>query len=191
MKIKAATKQKIKKAVAYVLAALALVGTMALVGNLSDGFKNLNPKDWDVNMRNENNLISLDVLEGEYATSVGLTVEQKNGILTLSGENKSATDATVDIATFTLSAGKYMFSTGKDGRNTKTSAYSYYMKLVDAKGNSIADADGKASIEVSADTEVKLQLVVAAKENVDGVKLYPAIVEGEEHVSYYGNSDKD
>lgn len=183
--MKNSTKRKLKKWGGIVGIILAAVALCALVGNLSDGFKNVNPKDWDISLRNDANIIPVDDMEKEYATDVGISIEQKNGVLTLSGKNKDTSNVTVDIATFTLPAGQYMFGTGADGRNKSASPMSYYMKLVNGSGALVSASDATTPFQVSEDMEVTLQLIVAAGEDVDDVKLYPAVVEGDEYLEYY------
>ena len=190
--MKTKTKQTIKKVVIYALAVLALVGTMAVIGNLSNGFQNLNPKDWNVVERNDKNLIPLTGMEERYRSDVGVNIKQSDGVLTLTGTNKSTADASIAIASFKLPAGTYTFTTALEGINDNTSVYGYYMKLAKASdGSLVANADGTSAFTIAEETEVTLSVVVAPDEKLDNIKLYPAIVEGTEAASYYGNSDKD
>lgn len=183
------TKRKAKRCAGVIGIVLAAVALCALLGNLSNGFQNLNPTEWEISLRNENNIVPLDGMKDKYKSDFGVTVTQKDGVLTLSGENKSTLNGEIAIATFTLPAGEYTFTTGKGGVNDNTDSYGYEMRLK-SDSSVVQTADKGDSFEISTDTEVTLVVVVAAGKEVDGVKLYPSIVQGDQAVSYYGNSAK-
>ena len=90
------TKKKLKKWLGIGGIILASVLLCALVGNLSGGFQNMNPKDWDISMRNENNIIPVDELKEKVKSEAGFTVTQKDGVLKLSGKNKTETEVSTE-----------------------------------------------------------------------------------------------
>lgn len=188
--MKATTKKKLKKFITYALCALALVAAMAVVGNLSNGFQNLNPKDWEILQPNENNLILKDALDDKVKSETGFIVTTKNGVVSLTGKNNGAFNDTVKLGTIKLPAGTYTFTTAKDGVNDDTTAYTYYMSLTDDAGTVNMIADEKV-IVVTEETEYNISVTVAADQKVDGIKLYPVIVEGEDAEGFYQTSEKE
>ena len=188
--MKASTKKKLKKFLVGALAALALIGTTAMIGNLSDGFKNLNPKDWEILQANENNLILKDALDDKVKSETGFIVTTKNGVVSLTGKNNGVYNDTVKLGTIKLPAGTYTFTTAKDGVNDGTTTFTYYMSLTDDAGTVNMIADNEA-IVVTEETEYNISVTVAADQKVDGIKLYPVIVEGEDAEGFYQTSEKE
>lgn len=124
-------KKKTKLGIAVVAGALALIAVIVALGNVTKGFQNLNPKDWELREVNEANLYQsatfMDedgvLLSGKDGVEVTLT---DANVLKVSGEAEQ--DFDVLVCTVKLEAGKsYVFGSNlKDGTN-KT----IYLTLVD------------------------------------------------------------
>ena len=181
-----ATKRNKKKTLGVIVAAaLASVLLCVGIGSMTAGFT-----DFDLIKRNENNLVDVDVFEEKIKHDCGVTVKaDEDGVLTLSGENKTATLAVIDLATIKLPAGEYTFTTGKNGENDDTHQTTYYMGLFD--GTNTHRADTGRTLVVKAETEYTITLCVNPDESVDGVKLYPSIVDGDDAEKFYGTAVED
>ena len=196
------TKQKLKKVGLIALAFAALVVVMALVGNITKGFTTFDPDEMDLSNVNENNLITADAYTKDtYKTNTDVLIKQKDGVLTLSGKpDKNGTGVSEVLGTITLPAGTYTFSTGKDGVNEATNAEKYFMYL--DGGATIICGDADSAVEsmkgnpftLETETTFKITLRVKPGVDVDGVKLYPAVFDGDESEGFFEplfKTDKD
>ena len=161
---------------AALIAVLACVG----IGAMTSGFTN-----FSVIERNTDNLIAADTFgEDLIKDDSGVNVKaNEDGVLSLTGSNKGASLAVIELGTIKLEAGEYTFTTGKNGMNDDTNGSTYYMGLHD--GSTTVRADTKNTITVDAESEYRIVLCVNADENVDGVKLYPMILEGKDEATFY------
>lgn len=196
------TKEKLKKAGLIALGVAALIVVMALIGNVTKGFSTFDPDEMDLSNVNENNLISADDYAKEsYKTNTDVVIKQKDGVLTLSGKpSKDGTGVSEVLGTVTLPAGTYTFTTGKDGENDKTNPEKYYMYLdggtTIVNGDMDEDRNGAKGnpFTLDAETTFKITLRVMPGVDVDGVKLYPAVFEGDESEGFFEpliKTDKD
>lgn len=181
------TKQKLKKYMGYAAAILAIVALMTTIGFITNGFTARDKDDlnFDFIEENENNLITPATFTKEtYKTDTSVLINQKNGILTLSGKPDSkGSDVNAELGKIKLAAGTYTFTTGKDGVNNATNPQKYQLKLVNGSTEYIADID--ESFTLATETELTVTLFVKAGVNVTGVKLYPVVVSGDTAQGFY------
>ena len=196
------TKQKLKKAGLIALAFGALIVVMALIGNMTKGFTTFDPDEMDLSNVNENNLITVDAYtKDSYKTNTDVVIKQKDGVLTLSGKpSKDGTGVSEVLGTVTLPAGTYTFTTGKDGENDKTNPEKYYMYLDGGTTVILGDSDVAFDsfkgnpFTLESETTFAITLRVMPGVDVDGVKLYPAVFEGDEAEGFFEpliKTDKD
>ena len=178
------------------IAAILLVGLLiVLIGNLSQGFQDMNPENWDIRVVNEDNLYQdLDFKDADG------TLQDANGIygitVTLTEDNELKVNGTAEgdqrivVGAITLKAGtSYIF----DSSFNNGSRGSMYMALENEAGNAIAESyvnavviDGETVL--TEDTVVYVVLHIADDTSVANVTLRPIICEGNDVdniVSFY------
>ena len=181
----AVTKKNLKITGIIVAAILATVMLVSWIGNLSSGFENMNPGDWQLRDRNENNLIAADALLEEFDNGNGFTVKRNDdGTLTINGKNESTDEQTIELGTIELEPGTYTFTTGKDGKNKDASNFYFHMSLVAGSGSPII-ADYGDTITVSTKTPYTIKLTLGAEKSFTYRTLYPTLVAGNEAESFY------
>ena len=167
-----------------VASVLASVLCLSWVGSATSGFQ-----DWDLIKRNEENVIPLENLKVEYGTAKGngFTLAVKDdGVIELSGENKSDVVQEVTIGTVTLNAGKYIMTSGMKGQNDKVNNYSYEVVAVGADGTELV-FDTASAMEVSSVTvytlKVRIQPTFGKEDNGNlYVAIYP---DGTDDTDYF------
>ena len=181
------TKKKLKKVLLIAASLLVTVMCVSWVGNLSGGFENMNPADWQLFERNDKNLIAVDDLVEEFDNGSGFTiVRDSNGTFTIDGKNEATDAQVVELGTVTLQPGTYTFTTGKNGKNDAANNYYFHMTLENASGSVSYSADFGGSFEVTQETTYKIKLTIGAEKTFNNRVLYPAIVAGTEAVDFYG-----
>ena len=175
-------KAKTKRWVAGILGAAVLFGVFAFTSHISNGFDSLNPKDWEVQNVNEENLIKAEnyTIGEEYDIGTGVKVYvNDNGTFIVDGEHGGSDDLNVEIGTVELKAGTYTFKSGYKGAGV----YKAYLKLVTDDGYKKADFDNP--IEITADTTAKIVLVICSEAELNTAKFAPTLAEGTEAIDFF------
>ena len=184
MTITRKTKKNLKITGIIVAAILATVMLVSWIGNLSGGFENMNPGEWQLRDRNENNLIAADALVEEFDNGFGFSIKRNDdGTLTVNGKNESEEAQTVELGTIELEPGTYTFTTGKNGKNKDASNYNFHMTLV--SGNATHTADFGETITVSTKTTFTVKLTLGAEKSFTYRTLYPTLVAGAKAEGFY------
>lgn len=178
------------KIVAIVLIACAGI---VLLGNVSGGFQNMDPREWKLrDVNNENLFQSLDFADTDGVIENGgdgITVTlEKNNVLKVNGTAETAKN--IMVGTTTLKAGtSYVFGSDlKDGTNG-----TIYLRVVNtANGSVLASNYNAASVisgdDLSADTDVSIEIVIAKDVTIRNLSLEVVLCEGEaasELVDFY------
>ena len=180
----AKTKKNLKWTGIIVAAILATVMLVSWIGNLSGGFDNMNPADWQLYDRNENNLIAADALLEEFDNGNGFTVKRNDdGTLTVNGKNESTEAQTIELGTIELEPGTYTFTTGKNGKNKDATNQYFNMSLVGSDGTHTADFGG--TITVTTKTPYTIKLTLGAEKSFTYRTLYPTLVAGDDAEGFY------
>ena len=165
-----------KKVLTIIVLLLAVAGISSLAV-WTEGFT-----AWDIKELNEDNLIKVEqyVSTLEDKRTDGLKVDcDEDGVVTVTGENKTESDVEILVAEITLEAGEYTFTTSAKGVDDKT----YYMCL--SSGDEIIIADGDdATFKVDEQTTFGVKIIVCAGEKID-TTFKPVIVEGDKPATFY------
>lgn len=176
-------KAKTKRWVAGILGAAVLFGVFAFTSHISNGFESLNPKDWEVQNVNEENLIKVEnytIEQGEYNPGTGVSVDvMKDGTFIVDGEHGGSEDLNIEIGTVELKAGTYTFKSGYKGAGV----YKAYLKLVTDDGYKKADFENP--IEITADTTAKIVLVICPEAELNNARFQPTLAEGTEAIDFF------
>ena len=176
-------KRKTKNLIGWIAGGLALVVALSFVGNFSGGFQNLNPRDWEIQQVNEDNLIKVEnytIEQGEYKTGTGIIVDvKKDGTFILDGEHGGSEDLNIEIGTVELAAGTYTFESGYK----KAGLYNAYLQLVTDSG--VINADFDNPVEIEAETTAKLVLVVCPEKEFNNARFAPTLALGDEAIDFF------
>ncbi len=176
-------KRKTKKVLSGILAVGVIIGALAFLGNVSHGFENLNPKDWEIQQVNEENLIKVEnytIEQGVYNPGTGISVDvKKDGTFIVDGEHGGSEDLNIEIGTVELKAGTYTFKSGYKGAGV----YKAYLKLVTDDGYKKADFENP--IEITADTTAKIVLVICPEAELNNARFQPTLAEGTEAIDFF------
>lgn len=176
-------KSKTKRIVGIIAGGLALVVALSFVGDFSNGFQNLNPKDWEIQQVNEENLIKVEnytIEQGLYNPGTGITVDvKKDGTFIVDGEHGGSEDLNIEIGTVDLTAGTYTFKSGYK----KAGVYKAYLKLVTDSG--VVKADFDNPVEIEANTSAKIVLVVCPEAELNNARFAPTLAEGTDAIDFY------
>lgn len=183
-RMKAKTKKNLKITGIIVAAIMATVMLVSWIGNLSGGFENMNPGDWQLRDRNENNLIAVDTLMEEFDNGNGFTVKRNDdGTLTVNGKNEATEAQEIELGTIELEPGTYTFTTGKDGKSKDASNFFYNMSLVN--GSTVHTADYGNTITVTTKATYTIKLTLGAEKTFTYRTLYPTLVAGADAEGFY------
>ena len=178
------TKKNLKLCAIIAASILAVVLIVSWIGSVTKGFENMNPKDWEIVQRNEENLLPVEALLDEFDNGNGYAIEKSDaGVLKISGRNESETQEQVQLGTVTLKPGTYIFTTGKDGKNSDASNFNFNMSLKSGANTYYADFGG--AFRVEAETTFTVVLTLGAEKSFNGRTLYPAIYAGEDAQEFY------
>lgn len=184
-------KAKNKLLVTMVAIVLIACTGVILIGNLSKGFQNMDPTEWQLHEVNEENLyqaFTFKDVEDRFtdgAKGVTATIDDDN-IIAVKGTAEEA--ITLDIGTYTLKKGtSYVFNSGVKG-----STGSIYVRLINVNTNTELKSSFGSSVvikgeDLTADTTVMLQICVAKNAEVN-VKVKPILcigTSGEDLVEFY------
>lgn len=176
-------KRKTKKLLSGILAVGVIISALAFIGNVSHGFENLNPKDWEIQQVNEENLIKVEnytIEQGLYNPGTGISVDvKKDGTFIVDGEHGGSEDLNIEIGTVDLTAGTYTFKSGYKGAGL----YKAYLKLVTADGYKTADFG--QPVEIGTNTSAKLVLVICPEAELNNAKFAPTLAEGNDAIDFY------
>ena len=173
-------KRTTKLLITVVAIVLIACAGIVMIGNLSKGFQNLNPTEWEMHEVNENNLYQAMT----FADKDGLLADGENGITaTIDDDNVikvtgTAEEAfTVTVGTYTLKANtSYVFDSSFNG-----SKGTMYMRLKSGE-NELAKAYNSTVIitadKLAADCPVTLEIVFAEGVSADNVKIRPVLCVG-------------
>ena len=180
---------------------LAVLGS-AIVFNLTDGYDNVDLKDNLTRKLNEDNFFFEKLDDGVIYDNVNIDAEIKNGVITLDGSiadtdpNTITLSDSIGLTTLTLPAGEYTF-TCFDHPNYKSyyavgtytlggKTYTWYADFEDAPNNSTNSAllQGK-TVELADEAKVTFEIRLVEGAELDNVKGYPVLVEGDENGNFY------
>ena len=178
MRVKSSTKMKIWIVAALLIACAGLI----LLGNVSKGFQNMNPSDWNIVEVNEDNLYQAFAFvddEGYLAKGEnGLTVKlDDENVIEVDGA--AEIDQTILVGTYTLKAGtSYVFDSGFKG-----SKGTIYLRLTDStNGAEVKSCYNSAVVlsgnEIADDVIVNLEIVVAEGTDVNNLTIEPVLCVG-------------
>ena len=167
------------------LAAILVVGLLiVMIGNLSNGFQDMNPADWDLKVVNEDNLYQQVVFKEENGI-----LKDANGVkgitVSLTEDNELKVNGTAEgdqriiVGSITLKAGtSYIF----DSSFAKGSQGSMYMTIENEAGTALAESYVNADVidgtTLTADTVVYVVLHIADDTSINNVTLRPILCEG-------------
>ena len=167
------------------LAAILLVGVLVvLVGNLSKGFQDMDPNNWEIRTVNEDNLYQ----QAEFLETNGI-LDQANGIegitVKVTEDNELKVNGTAEgdqrivVGSFTLKAGtSYIF----DSSYKTGSRGTMYMTIENEAGQALAESYVNADVidgtSITEDTVVYVVLHIADDTSIDNVTLRPILCEG-------------
>lgn len=184
MTITRKTKKNLKWTGIIVAAILAIVMLVSWIGNLSGGFDNMNPADWQLYDRNENNLIGAEALVEEFDNGNGFTIKRNDdGSLSINGKNESTEAQNIELGTIELEPGTYTFTTGKDGKNKDATNQYFNMALVN--GDIVHTADFGGTITVTTKTTYTVRLTLGGEKSFTYRTLYPTLVAGDDAEGFY------
>lgn len=174
------------KVVAIVLIACAGV---VLLGNITGGFQNMKPSEWQLREVNKDNLYQdltfadTDGTLEDGADGIAVTLE-KNNVLKVNGTAEA--DKEIMVGTTTLKAGSYVFDSSLKNGTKGT----IYLRVVNTANDEVLASDYSAAsvFTVSADTSVRLEIVVAKNAAIKNLTLEVVLCEGtaaSELVSFY------
>lgn len=173
--------RKTKNMIKMVACVMAAVFGIVLLGNITSGFQNLNPADWELRSVNEANLyqqMAFAEEDGVFADGAdGITVKLNEDDNSLKIDGCAEIDKAIAIGSVTLKANTdYLFDASLNNGTNKT----VYAQLVDAEGTVIAKSyTGPVVIAALAEeTDVTLQIVVKADTSLRRLTLKPIICEG-------------
>lgn len=160
-----------------------LLASLSFIGHLSDGFDNMNVKDWDLRERNEDNLLKNEFEGYNKGDGISATVD-KYGVVTLNGEYKGEGSARIALGSVNLSAGQYTIS-----GDTKGSNYTYRLIAVSTSGDTetILGTSGldDATFTLAASTTVSVVIEVFPEYQLNNVKIAPVLVSGDEAGDFF------
>ena len=158
---------------------LLAVGLCAIIGRVTKGFQ-----DFDVREINPDNLLKAESytegLDAEREDGLKVTVND-DGVITVSGKNKTEEAIQIAVQEVTLEVGKYTLSSG----SKETDEDTCFMSIVNGEETVIADTEDDSTIIITAnDTVCTVYITVNAGENVD-ITFKPVLVEGSEAGAFY------
>ena len=159
---------------------LVCAAVLGIVGVVSDGFN-----DFELREVNEDNLINVDnyvsTLDG-YKEN-GLKVEvNDDGVIAITGENKTNNDVEIEVCSVTLKADEYTLSCEAKGIDDKT----YYLKAVDSTNDKsvIVDSSKGETFKIEAEATYTIYIVVCDGEEID-TTFKPVLVDDDEAGKFY------
>lgn len=175
---------KNKLMIKIVVIVLVACAGVVLLGNVSGGFQNMKPSEWKLRDVNDANLYqSLDFADTDGVLENGgdgitVTLEEDN-ILKVDGTAETAKN--IMVGTTTLKAGtSYVF-----GSNLKNGTKgTIYLRVVNTANNAVLASNYNAASvisgdDLSADTTVSIEIVIAEEVSVDNLSLKVVLCEGE------------
>ena len=164
-----------------VLCCTALLGIVAAV---TDGFQ-----DFEFRQVNEDNLINVDdyvsTLDGYKQDGIKVTVND-DGVIAVTGENKTDNNIEIEVCSVTLKAGEYTLSCESRGLDDKT----YYLKAVNTNDVSVTvDSSKGETFKIDTETTYTIYIVVCDGEEIN-TTFKPVLVDDDEAGSFYVFSNK-
>ncbi len=172
-----------RKMIATMVAIVLVACTgLILIGNLSKGFQNMDPTEWQLREVNEDNLYqAMNFADDDGVLSGGengvtVSIDDDN-IIKVSGTAEEATS--IPIGTYTLKKGtSYVFNSGMNG--SKGTAY---LKLTNVNNDAEVKSCYNSTVvipgdELVEDITVKLELVLAEDCSLNNVKIKPILCVG-------------
>lgn len=153
---------------------------LGVVGKVTKGFT-----DFELREPNEDNLIQVD----NYSTTLedkrddGLSIEvNEDGVIAITGENKTESDVEIVICDVTLKADEYTFTANAKGVDDKT----YFIKAVDTVNDItvIVDSADSETFDVETEGTYSIIIVVCAGEEIN-TTFKPVLNEGDETIPFY------
>ena len=173
-------KKSTSRLIAVIAIALVAFAGIALVGNL--GMQALNPANWEFRSVNEDNLYQAM----SFADNDGVLASGENGLsVKLSEDNvinvkgTAEQDEVIVVGTYKLEAGKdYVFSSNVNG-----SKGTIYLRLTNvANGEEVKSCYNTTVVidgdDISTDTTVKLEIVIAEDTTLNNLKIKPVLCLG-------------
>ena len=188
-RMKSSTKMKLWVVVALLIVSAVLI----LVGNVSQGFQNMNVDEWELRRVNEENLyqsLAFADTDGKLENGgdgITVTLDEDN-VLKVNGT--AEVDKTILVGTTTLKAGtSYVFGSNLKNGTNKT----IYLRIVNAANDAVLARNYNAASVIdgdtlAADTAVKLEIVIAEETSLNNLSLEVVLGEGEsvdDLVSFY------
>ena len=155
------------------------VGLCAVFGAITKGFQ-----DFDVREVNPDNLLKVESyvegLDAEREDGLTVTVDD-DGVIKLSGKNKTEEAVQIVVQEVTLEVGKYTISSGSKNTDEETC----FISVVNGEETIIADTEKDSTFTITTnDTTVTVYITVNAGETVD-LTFKPVLVEGSEAGAFY------
>ena len=166
---------------------LCCTAILGIIAGVTDGFQ-----DYEFREVNEDNLINVDnyVATLEDKRTDGLKVEvNDDGVIAITGENKSETDVEIEVCSVELKADEYTLSCEAKGIDDKT----YYLIARTGEGDTATtitvDSEKGETFKVEAEATYTIYIVVCDGEEID-TTFKPVLVEGDEAGDFYVFSNK-
>ena len=185
-------KKKTKALISVVAIVLVAFTGIILVGNL--GVQALNPAKWEFRSVNDDNLYqAMTFADDEFLANGenGLTVSiDEDRVIKMKGTCELDNGDVILVGTYKFEAGKsYVFDSNING-----SKGSVYLRLVDAATDEEVKSCYNTAVvisgnDISTDTNVRLEIVVAEDTSLNNLKIKPVLCIGtsaEDLVDYYG-----
>lgn len=144
---------------------------------------------FDFKTVNEANYFKVDLYMLSNVTGAPFDISE-DGEITFKFRSGQDTDAIndmyINIQSFTLDEGKYVFKSGL--RNTSKDTYCLMLKEVDAQGEPVENGDiiySDTSFEVKETTTYTAYFFLAAGNSCDGVTLTPVLVDKGQKAKFY------
>lgn len=164
---------------------LCSVAILGIIAGVTDGFQN-----FEMRQVNEDNLINVDdyvsTLDGYKQDGIKVTVND-DGVIAVTGENKTDTDVEIEVCSVTLKADEYTLSCEAKGIDDKT----YYIKAIDETNNKTVTVDSSKgeTFKLESEATYTIYIVVCAGEEID-TTFKPVLVDDDEAGSFYVLSNK-
>ena len=187
--MKSTTKMKIFVVVSLLIACAGMV----LLGNVSQGFQNWDTAEWSLKKVNPDNLYQ----QLDFADTDGKLENGADGITVTIDEDKvlkvngtAQAEKVVVVGTTTLKQNTdYVFGSNLKNGTNKT----IYLRLVNNSTNEVMAAcynssDLISADDLTADTEVRLEIYIAEDATINNLELRPVICTGaasDDLVSFY------
>jgi hypothetical protein len=172
-------KKSFAKTILYVVLALALsLGSLAMIGRMTDGFTNFTGEE--IRIRNPNNLIpaSYPLFESGLQDNCVSIVANDDGSITLDGT--PLTTKAFALCEVTLQPGIYTLTASADGKYHGGSAF----LTIEGK-QYFSDVVGVSTFEITETQVCTLSVKVRENWTLNNITLYPTLVRGTEAGAFF------